>query len=73
MGGKSEVRMKMVIDLKANKVLADMPHGLVGQISFSRLIAELQRSGEIRRGETITHLDIQVDRGVILYRVEEVE
>lgn len=61
----------MIIDIKRNVAVGSMPGGTVGQFSFRRLVEILQHDGELRAGETITHLDVQIRDGVIRYRVEK--
>lgn len=60
----------MIVDLTKGLEVAVMPTGVMGQISFRRLIDDLKRTGEIAQSETVTHVDIDVKRGLIRYRVE---
>lgn len=63
----------MIIDLEGRVEVANMPSGVVGQISFGRLVRQLRAAGEIKPDETITHLRISVRDGVIEYRIEKIE
>lgn len=60
----------MIISLRGRLEVASMPSGVVGQISFTRLIEELRRSGELKPHETIIHLQLDIRRGMIVYRIE---
>lgn len=61
---------RITIDLRTGKIVDEVPAGAANQISFTRLVEQLRRAGEIRPGEEVTHLEIRPDWGTIVYRVE---
>lgn len=58
----------MIIDAKTGKRVYEMPAGVMGQMSYLRLIRTLTAIGEIKDDEKITHLRLTDD--FIIYRVE---
>lgn len=60
----------MKVTVKDPSGLNGPPGGTYGQISFRRLVEQLKRAGEIQQNETVTHLEIDMERGLVRYRVE---
>lgn len=56
-------------EVATGKVVPAMPTGIIGQISFRRLVEQLRSAGEFAKGEIVTHLEVQPDSGLIRYRV----
>lgn len=55
-------------DLKERRFVDDRMTGVIGHISFARLVGQLRISGEIAKNETITGIEIIDD--MVRYRVE---
>lgn len=60
----------MIIDLSTGKEISEFPSGVVGQISFRRLVEQLRAAGEFNANEVVTHLRIDASRSLIQYRLE---
>lgn len=56
----------MVYDVALRRRVADRPGGVVGFISFSRLIEQLKKAGEFSPTETVTQLEV-TDGGINFY------
>lgn len=56
-------------EMKSRKVMSTMPGGVIGQISFRRLMDQLSVAGEFKNGEIVTHLEVDLDSGILRYRV----
>lgn len=63
---------RIVIDLAARQYTDALPGGAVGQVSFARLGEVLRAAGELKPTEALTHLQIDVARGTIIYRVAQI-
>lgn len=57
----------MVWDMKNRRVVNEMPGGMRGQISLTRIFKEL---GELREGEEVTHVELD-GRGMVVFRIEQ--
>lgn len=62
--------MKIVYDLKTRRAEPGNLTGVLGQISFERMVEQLRRAGEFKPDEDVTHLCIDPIHGLIQYRVE---
>jgi hypothetical protein len=63
---------KIVFEVSKSQLVTEAPGGPMGQISFVRLIRLLKEAGEIKADETVTHLIIRPDRGLLQFRVDRI-
>lgn len=61
--------MRIFYSIEQRKQTRYFPTGLIGQISFSRLVEVMRRGGELRYDETITDIAFDPDEGVLQYHI----
>ena len=61
----------MFYDLKERRPTGFLPAGTMGQISFERLVGLLLFADELKPDETVTHLDVDISRGMLRFRIEQ--
>lgn len=57
----------MVWDVRNRQMVNEMPGGMRGQISLTRIFEEL---GELREGEEVTHVELD-GRGMVVFRIAQ--
>lgn len=62
--------MKVCIDLARGQVLSESPAGLHGHFSFKRFTEILRAAGEIKPGESVSHLTINTQTGMCDFKIE---
>lgn len=58
------------MDVKKRLPVAHMPAGTTGHMDFAAIDKMFREANRISLNQTITHLTIDVERGRIAYRVE---